>query len=165
MLFNFQGPNLLRCINAFHRNSLFIIACRFEFVKLFFQDFLNRFGSVSRNFPDWLTVWVPIGPLWCAALRQLNYNTTPTSFCQHLFYPFFDFFWKKWIFLKNSKRAAKLLCFHRSFAYWWLWLLNCVWVGIFNLVRFKAAGGQIGPILHVPPVVGILHADNQVIIK
>ena len=81
---------------------------------------------------------------------------------------FFHLFWlfsKNWIFLKNSKRAAKLLCFHRSFAYWWLWLLNCVWVGIFNLVRFKAAGGQIGPILHVPPVVGILHADNQVIIK
>ena len=50
MLFNFQGPNLLRCIEVFHRNSLFIIACRFEFVKLFFQDFLNRFGSASRNF-------------------------------------------------------------------------------------------------------------------
>ena len=50
MLFNFQGPNLLRCINAFHRNSLFIIACRFEFVKLFFKIFLNRFGSASRNF-------------------------------------------------------------------------------------------------------------------
>ena len=41
MLFNFQGPNLLRCINVFHRNSLFIIACRFEFVKLFFQDFFE----------------------------------------------------------------------------------------------------------------------------
>ena len=59
---------------------------------LFFKIFLNRFGSSSRNFPDWLTVWVPIGPLWCAALRQLNYNTTPTSFCQHLFSSFFDFF-------------------------------------------------------------------------
>ena len=94
MLFNFQGPNLLRCIEVFHRNSLFIIACRFEFVKLFFQDFLNRFGSASRNFPDWLTVWVPIGPLWCAALRQLNYNTTPTSFCQHLFSSFLTFFKK-----------------------------------------------------------------------
>ena len=57
---------------------------------LFFKIFLNRFGSASRNFPDWLTVWVPIGPLWRAALRQLNYNTTPTSFCQHLFYPFFE---------------------------------------------------------------------------
>ena len=165
MLFNFQGPNLLRCIEVFHRNSLFIIACRFEFVKLFFQDFFEPLWLSLSKFPDWLTVWVPIGPLWCAALRQLNYNTTPLPFCQHLFCPFFDFFWKKWIFLKNSKRAAKLLCFHRSFAYWWLWLLNCVWVGIFNLVRFKAAGGQIGPILHVPPVVGILHADNQVIIK
>ena len=50
MLFNFQGPNLLRCIEVFHRNSLFIIACRFEFVKLFFKIFLNRFGSASRNF-------------------------------------------------------------------------------------------------------------------
>ena len=102
MLFNFQGPNLLRCINAFHRNSLFIIACRFEFVKLFFQDFLNRFGSVSRNFPDWLTVWVPIGPLWCAALRQLNYNTTPTSFCQHLFALFLTFFEKSGFFPFSS---------------------------------------------------------------
>ena len=41
MLFNFQGPNLLRCVEVFHRNSLFIIACRFEFVKLFFQDFFE----------------------------------------------------------------------------------------------------------------------------
>ena len=111
MLFNFQGPNLLRCIEVFHRNSLFIIACRFEFVKLFFQVFLNRFGSASRNFPDWLTVWMPIGPLWCAALRQLNYNTTPTSFCQHLFCPFFDFFEKIGFFLKIANERQSFFAF------------------------------------------------------
>ena len=111
MLFNFQGPNSLRCINAFHRNSLFIIACRFEFVKLFFQDFLNRFGSVSRNFPDWLTVWVPIGPLWCAALRQLNYNTTPLPFCQHLFSLFLTFFEKSGFFLKIANERQSFFAF------------------------------------------------------
>ena len=111
MLFNFQGPNLLRCIEVFHRNSLFIIACRFEFVKLFFQDFLNRFGSASRNFPDWLTVWVPIGPLWCAALRQLNYNTTPTSFCQHLFSLFLTFFEKNGFFLKIANERQSFFAF------------------------------------------------------
>ncbi|MFR3552701.1 MAG: hypothetical protein ACLTWW_09900, partial [Negativibacillus sp.] len=86
----------------------FIIACCFEFVKLFFQDFLNRFGSASRNFPDWLTVWVPIGPLWCAALRQLNYNTTPLPFCQHLFTLFLTFFEKSGFFPFSSLFPAIL---------------------------------------------------------
>ncbi|MEF2563236.1 MAG: hypothetical protein UI647_10690, partial [Negativibacillus sp.] len=76
------------------RNSLFIIACRFEFVKHFFQDFFEPLWLSLLNFPDWLTVWNPIGPLWCAALRQLNYNTTPVSFCQHLFSSFLTFFEK-----------------------------------------------------------------------
>ena len=108
MLFNFQGPNLLRCIEVFHRNSLFIIACRFEFVKLFFQDFFEPLWLSLSKFPDWLTVWVPIGPLWCAALRQLNYNTTPTSFCQHLFYPFLTFFEKSGFFPFSSLFPAIL---------------------------------------------------------
>ena len=108
MLFNFQGPNLLRCIEVFHRNSLFIIACRFEFVKLFFQDFFEPLWLSLSKFPDWLTVWVPIGPLWCAALRQLNYNTTPTSFCQHLFSSFLTFFEKSGFFPFSSLFPAIL---------------------------------------------------------
>ena len=111
MLFNFQGPNLLRCIEVFHRNSLFIIACRFEFVKLFFQDFFEPLWLSFLNFLDWLTVWLPIGPLWCAALRQLNYNTTPTSFCQHLFSSFLTFFQKIGFFLKIANERQSFFAF------------------------------------------------------
>ena len=72
--------------------QLIYYSMSFRVCQALFSRFFEPLWLSFSKLPDWLTVLVPIGPLWCAALRQLNYNTTPTSFCQHLFYPFFDFF-------------------------------------------------------------------------
>ena len=111
MLFNFQGPNLLRCINAFHRNSLFIIACRFEFVKLFFQDFLNRFGSASRNFLTGSPFGclsdrsgVPLSDSSIIIPRQLPFVNT-------FFTLFLTFFEKSCFFLKIANERQSFFAF------------------------------------------------------
>ena len=87
--------SLYQCVSS---KQLIYYSMSFWVCQALFSRFFEPLWLSLSKFPDWLTVWVPIGPLWCAALRQLNYNTTPASFCQHLFYPFFDFFWKNCFF-------------------------------------------------------------------
>ena len=106
MLFNFQGP--LRFTQAFFLRSLsfgdsFILPHFQAFVKSFFKLFLFSFLSfrcespLKLSFRPCVVGFLPV-PIHCLFLslfrslvRQLCYNTTPDSNCQHLFSIFFLF--------------------------------------------------------------------------
>ena len=107
MLFNFQGPqpNLVR-LAAPSRNSLFIISCRPDFVKHFFQSFFDSFkcqtfrSSMMENCVfGFVKPFLRFPPL--PSRGQLIYITTPDPVCQHLFSYFFDFFQSLNIFLSQ----------------------------------------------------------------
>ena len=105
MLFNFQGPSRLPS------GDFFILPLSASFVKHFLKPF---FGFLETRIPDFKT-WPtpdfadcealfgePLGP----ALKVLDYNITPSPFCQHFFPRFFDFSWKS--FLRAKKNPLSL---------------------------------------------------------
>ena len=106
MLFNFQGPSSLS--EVFFRSATYLSYHISERLSSFFQNFFYFFFSLLRRsapgkivsafcvvgtaqIPNhWLLLTFFCSFLW-AVVRQLCYNTTPDSNCQHLFSIFFLF--------------------------------------------------------------------------